>query len=176
MVGHLVDCFLVRMLWMEASSERQRMVNPRKAYPVDTGLIPIFDRTGRANTGHRLETAVLLELERRGCEVTYVRTPEGYEVDFLARYPDGTEELLQVCADPSTPGTWDREVRALVAARPRHPRAQRRILTLVREPRASAPEDIAVEPAYAWLLGPPEPAAPPRRTRRAAKKAPRPSR
>ena len=46
------------------------MVNPRKAYPVDPGLNPVFDRTGRANLGHALETAVLLELERRGCEVT----------------------------------------------------------------------------------------------------------
>ena len=70
---------------MESASERQRMVNPRKAYPVDPGLIPVFDRTGRANTGHALETAVLVELERRGFEVTYLRTPEGYEVDFVAR-------------------------------------------------------------------------------------------
>ena len=65
------------------------MVNPRKAYPVDPGLIPVFDRTGRATLGHALETAILLELERRGCDVTYVRTPEGYEVDFLARDATG---------------------------------------------------------------------------------------
>ncbi len=74
---------------MESTSERQRMVNPRKAYPVDPGLIPVFDRTGRANLGHALETAVLVELERRGFEVTYVRTPAGYEVDFLARGAGG---------------------------------------------------------------------------------------
>ena len=85
LLSHLEDCFLVRVVWMESNSERQRMVNPRKAYPVDPGLIPVFDRTGRANTGHALETAVLVELERRGFEVTYLRTPEGYEVDFLAR-------------------------------------------------------------------------------------------
>lgn len=48
-------------------------------------MIPLFDRTGRANVGHALKTAVLVELERRRCGVTYVRTPEGYGVDFLAR-------------------------------------------------------------------------------------------
>ncbi len=64
-LGYLEDCFLVRIVWMESASERQRMVNPRKAYPVDPGLIPVFDRTGRANLGHAPETAVLLELERR---------------------------------------------------------------------------------------------------------------
>ena len=37
LLSHLEDCFLVRIVWMEASSERQRMVNPRKAYPVDPG-------------------------------------------------------------------------------------------------------------------------------------------
>ena len=29
-LGYLDDCFLVRVVWMEAHSERQRMVNPRK--------------------------------------------------------------------------------------------------------------------------------------------------
>jgi uncharacterized protein len=65
LIGHLQDCFLVRIVWMESASERQRMVNPRKAYPVDPGPIPVFDRTGRSNIGHALETAVLIELERR---------------------------------------------------------------------------------------------------------------
>lgn len=61
----------------------------------------MFDRTGRANVGHALKTAVLVELERRRYGVTYVRTPEGYEVDFLARRAGGGEELIQVCADLS---------------------------------------------------------------------------
>ena len=64
LLAYLEDSYLVRLVWMESVSERQRMVNPRKAYPVDPGLIPVFDRSGRANVGHALETAVLLELER----------------------------------------------------------------------------------------------------------------
>ncbi len=31
---------------------------PRTVYPVDTGLIALFDRSGKANTGHALETVV----------------------------------------------------------------------------------------------------------------------
>jgi predicted AAA+ superfamily ATPase len=97
-LGYLEDCFLVRTVWLDTASERQRMVNPRKIYPVDSGLIPIFDRTGRANLGHALETAVPIELERRHCSVGYVRTKGGFEVDFLARLPDGNTHLIQVCA------------------------------------------------------------------------------
>ncbi len=153
-LSYLEDCFLVRTVWIEADSERQRMVNPRKAYPVDSGLIPVFDRTGRANLGHALETAVLIELERRGCEVTYVRTPEGYEVDFLARSPSGETDLVQVCADASDVGAANREIRALVAAESRFPNARKLVLTLgAISPSFRVPRDIEAQPAHEWLLG-----------------------
>jgi hypothetical protein len=52
------------------------MVNPRYAYPVEPGIIPVFDRTGRSNIGHALGTAVLIEFERRHAEVrVYWTTP-----------------------------------------------------------------------------------------------------
>ncbi len=160
LVAHLEDCFLVRTVWMEADSERQRMINPRKAYPVDAGLIPAFDRTGRANIGHALETAVFVELERRGCEVTYVRTSGGYEVDFLARAPGGDAELIQVCADASDPVTAEREIRALLDAAPRGAVAHRRLLTLTRAGLPpEAPPGIEACPAYEWLLADSDPEA-----------------
>ena len=138
---------------MESASERQRMVNPRKAYPVDPGLIPVFDRTGKANTGHTLETAVLLELERRGMAVSYVRTAEGEEVDFLARSPEGREELIQVAATAADATTAAREFRALEKAAKAHPRAVKRLLTLTQDGLpANVPADIHAQPAYEWLL------------------------
>lgn len=152
-LAYLEDCFLVRTVWIEADSERQRMVNPRKAYPVDAGLISAFDRSGRANRGHALETAILIELERRGCEVTYVRTPKGYEVDFLARSPDGELALIQVCADASNRDTASRESRALTDAGKRFPNARRCLLTLTRSGLPpELPRGIEAKPAYEWLL------------------------
>lgn len=157
LMGYLQDCFLVRTVWMEAASERQRMVNPRKAYPVDPGLIPVFDRTGRSNLGHALETAVLLELERRRAEISYVKTSQGFEVDFLARYPSGEEELIQVCADMAAPDTAERELRSLMEAGRQFPQANRLLLTLTQDglPRET-PADILAQPAYVWLLTPTE--------------------
>ena len=153
-LGHLEDCFLVRVVWMESNSERQRMVNPRKAYPVDPGLIPVFDRTGRANIGHALETAVLIELERRRLDVTYVRTRQGYEVDFLARSADGRRELIQICADASDPATAERELRALVAAGQQFPDAGKRLLTLSRDGIPDTlPDGVVAQPAWVWMLG-----------------------
>ena len=138
---------------MAADSERQRMVNPRKAYPVDPGFIPIFDRTGRANVGHALETAILLELERRRAEVHYVKTAEGFEVDFLADYPSGEQELIQVCANAGLPDTAYRELRALADAGKRFKKARKLLLTLTHDGLPSTvPADVTVQPAYVWML------------------------
>lgn len=153
LLGHLEDCFLIRTVWIEAESERRRMVNPRKCYPIDPGLIPVFDRTGRSNLGHALETAVFLELERRGWEVTYVRNPSGTEVDFFARPPGGRPELLQVCADASGPEAQARELRALEEASQLYPEAGKRLLVLTQDGLpSSAPAEVVCQTAYEWML------------------------
>ena len=90
---------------------------------------------------------------RRGCEVAYVRTPEGYEVDFLARDATGETELIQVCADLSDPATATRECRALAAAGKLFPRARRRLLTLTQDGlSADPPAGVEMHGACAWML------------------------
>jgi predicted AAA+ superfamily ATPase len=151
-LAHLEDAFLVRIVSLESGSERRRMVNPRKVYPVDPALIPVFDRSGRANLGHALETCVHLELERRGASITYVRTADGLEVDFLARYPEGPPELIQVCVDLDDPAAREREVRALVSAGREHPRASLHVIGLTLETVRGLPENVALHAASSWLL------------------------
>ena len=153
LLGYLEDCFLVRTVWVDAHSERRRMVNPRKAYPIDPGLIPIYDRSGRANLGHALETAVFLELERRRLDVAYVRTATGREVDFLARHPEGGMDLIQVCADATDAEVLGRELLALDEAGRAYPQAKKRLLCATRDGvPARLPSDLVAQPAYEWML------------------------
>jgi hypothetical protein len=156
MLSWLEDTFLVRLAAIDTASERQRQVNPRKVYPVDPGLIPAFDRSGKSNLGHALETAVLIELERRSCQVTYVRTKAGYEVDFLARSPEGKETYIQVCSDLSTAEVRQREFRPLPELLSSKRRASILLLTLtttdVAISQKDAPSGVAVKPAWEWLL------------------------
>ncbi|MHB8763321.1 MAG: PIN domain-containing protein [Deferrisomatales bacterium] len=63
--------------------------------------------------GHALETAVFVELERRGLGVTCVRTPSGYEVGYLACLSTGETEPIQVCTDPTGDAVAAREGLAL---------------------------------------------------------------
>jgi uncharacterized protein len=152
-LGYLLDAFLLSAIPLATDSERRRNSNPRKVYPADPGLIGAFDAAGGANVGHALETVVLNELERRKATVGYVKTSDGYEVDFHARFLDGEEHLLQVCADPSSPATLTRELRALDDAASDYPRARKSLLVLTRDqvvPVAAA--GIRVQPVYEWLL------------------------
>jgi predicted AAA+ superfamily ATPase len=152
-LAHLEDAFLLHTIPVATDSEKRRQVNPRKVYPADTSLIPVFDRSGKANTGHALESLVFTDLLRKQAEVAYVRNAEGTEVDFLARYPDHSEELIQVCATVDDAKTLAREVRALEHASSRYPRAKKLILTLEsRLPFPSVPERIAIMPAWQWHL------------------------
>ncbi|MBM4126990.1 MAG: ATP-binding protein [Nitrospira sp.] len=151
-LAYLEDAFLVRMVSLATDSERQRMVNPRKVYPIDPGLIAVFDRSGKANLGHALETCIMLELDRHGADVRYVRTADGYEVDFLARHPSGQEELIQVCASLDDPAVCKRETRALLEAARRHPAASLHLVSLDIPARLDLPEAITVHAAWEWLL------------------------
>ena len=156
MLGHLEDAFLVRLLPIHTTSERQRQSNPRNAYLVDSGLIHAFDRSGKSNLGHALETAVLIELQRRKSDCAYVRTPAGFEVDFLATPLTGPPTLIQVCADISDPATRKREFRALENARAAHPHLSALLLTLgstgIHLAHAEAPPGVTVRSAWEWML------------------------
>lgn len=151
-LSHLQDAYLVVTLPIATDSERQRMVNPRKAYPIDAGLISVFDRSGKSNAGHALETCVLLELMRRGAEVAWVRTSDGFEVDFLARHGDGTKQLIQVCLAAEGTATEAREIRALQSALKDHRKARATVITLRPETFTHSPPGIEVVSAAAWLL------------------------
>jgi hypothetical protein len=150
-LAHLEDAFLLSNLDVATDSERRKQVNPRKVYPVDTGLMALFDRSGKANVGHALETVVLHELQRCGAQVNYVRTPGGFEVDFYARGLDGNEALIQVCADLDSPDTLAREVRALQDAAIIWPNASLQLIALNR-PKETLPQEIQFHTASEWLL------------------------
>lgn len=150
-LAHLEDAFLLTNLDVATDSERRKQVNPRKVYPVDTGLMALFDRSGKANVGHALETVVLHELQRCGAQMNYVRTPGGFEVDFYARGLDGNEALIQVCADLDSPDTLAREVRALQDAAIIWPNASLQLIALNR-PKGILPQEIQFHTASEWLL------------------------
>jgi predicted AAA+ superfamily ATPase len=152
-LAFLEDAFLVRTVAMDSASERQRLVNARKAYPVDPALISLFERSGRGQLGRALETAIMLELERRGYDVAWVRTADRYEVDFLAHRAGDPPLLVQSCLESEGDATWERELRALQSGAAAHPDARALLVTLdTRPPHRPLPKGLAWMGAAEWLL------------------------
>ncbi len=151
-LAHLEDTFLVTSISIASESERRRQVNPRKSYPVDTGLSALFDPVGKPNTGHALETVVLHECLRRGHALAYVRTASGYEVDFLATRYDGAQTLIQVCADLEGSAALARETRALHEAQLEYPHAACLLIVLEQPVQEITVAGISIVLALDWLL------------------------
>lgn len=160
MLSWLEDSFLVRLVSIDGTSERKRQVNPRKAYPVDPGLIVAFDRTGQPGTGHALETVVMIELERRSLELAYVKTKNGGEIDFVATDSGGRKTYVQVCSDLGAKETREREIQPLAEIAQSRTRAKLLLLTLsssdVPLGEQEVPPGVTVKPAWEWLLEPVE--------------------
>lgn len=151
-LAHLEDAFLLCSVGVATDSERRRQVNPRKVYPVDTGLSVLYERSGKPSPGHALETVVFHELQRRGQQVDYVRTAAGFEVDFLARNPSGGEALIQVCATLDSHDTLAREVRALQDAAAEWPGASLHLVALDVPAALQLPAGVQLHRATDWLL------------------------
>jgi predicted AAA+ superfamily ATPase len=152
-LDHLGDAFLVTVIELHTASERQRMLHPRKVYPIDTGLISLYETDARTHDGRALETAVLLELQRREYEVSYLKTDSDFEVDFHAHRHREQSLLVQVCLSVSDESTWNRELRALGEAARAHPKAKCLLITRDSVPPSRAlPDGIEWRSASEWML------------------------
>jgi uncharacterized protein len=154
-LAHLEDSFLLSTLAVASPSARVRQVNPRKCYPVDPALSAAVSFRASGDVGHLLETAVYLELRRRGRSLAYVATRSGYEVDFLAEDLSGSRELVQVSAGLEDPATRLRELRALEEGMKETSCERATVVTLREESTVDlGGRSVRIIPAWRWLLEP----------------------
>ena len=104
--------FLFTVRVFDASLTRAH-ANPKKIYCVDHALARSVGSGILVNVGHLLENLVFTALRRRTPEIRYFKGANGREVDFVARMPDGSRLLVQVCESLAEPRTRKREVTAL---------------------------------------------------------------
>ena len=102
--------FTVRIF--DASLSRSN-ANAKKIYCVDHALVRSVSSGILVNSGHLLENLVFMTLRRVTLDIFYYRTRTGREVDFVARMPDGSRTLVQVCESLADPKTRQREATAL---------------------------------------------------------------
>ena len=110
------DAFFLFTVRVFDASFARASANPKKIYCVDHALVRSVGSGVLVNAGHLLENLVFMALRRRTPEIRYFRSRNGREVDFVARMPDGSRALVQVCESLADPRTRRREVRALKQA------------------------------------------------------------
>ena len=154
-IEYIRDAFLLFPVEMFSPSQNQRLVNPKKIYAVDPGLVTAFSWKYARNTGALLENAIYCELRRRYPQINYYRTKSGREVDFVGTGPTGRVNLIQVSADIGDPQTLARETAALWEAMEEMDVSEGVVVTLD-EDRAleQGGKKILFLPAYAWFLDP----------------------
>jgi len=150
---YLEDAFLVFSLSLAVGSERRRQTNPRKLYLADHGLACAYAAASGLDRGRMIENMVACALKGRCRDLGYLLTREGYEVDFLGRTYEGETLLVQVASELSVLSTWQRELRALEAARSEHQGARCLLLSETGPPKGTdVPEWLEVALVWRWLL------------------------
>jgi len=111
--SHLELSYLVSFLPMFSHSTKAQLINPRKVYAIDLGLVNVVSSVHTEDAGRKLENLVFLHLRKKYTELYYF--DEKGECDFVAMKNGQVMELVQVCYE-LTADNLQRELNGLLAA------------------------------------------------------------
>ncbi len=126
-LSHLEYSYLLHFVPKFSHSLRKQLVNPRKVYAIDTGLINVNSGSFSADEGRKFENLVFLNLRRNYREIYYFA--EKGECDFIVIQNHTFHEAVQVCFELNR-DNLDREVNGLVEALEFFEAAEGTIVTL----------------------------------------------
>ena len=115
--GYLNEPYL--FFYLPRFNNKLKIMNkaPQKAYIIDNGFVQGAAFNVSENLGRLLENQVFVELMRRGYipgkTLSYYRTRNDKETDFVTRTGPKVEQLIQVCYDMTSEKTRKRELDAL---------------------------------------------------------------
>ena len=155
-ISYLRQAFVLIGVQKYAQKSRIRLTQ-EKVYAVDVALMNHRENAFVGeNLGWRLETIVLIELQRRckasGRDVYYLNERSG-ECDFVVCEGDTVVQAIQVSYDISSPKTRSREIAGLLLA---NKLTKCTILLLLTDHEYADEEHnglhIAIRPVYAWSV------------------------
>lgn len=112
--SYLELTYLLALMPKFSYSYRAQLVNPRKVYIIDNGLINAVSPSHTKDDGKKLENIIYWHFRRQKKEIYYFNET-GFECDFVITQNNKVEELIQVCYDLN-PDNSAREERGLIEA------------------------------------------------------------
>ena len=149
-LSHLENSYLFHLVPKFSYSIRKQLVNPRKVYSIDTGLIHVNSSSFTTDSGNKFENLVFLHLRRRHKEIYYF-SDKG-ECDFVVFDRGKIMEAVQVCFDLNQ-DNLDRELNGLIDSLKFFNLKQGAIVTLNQKDRFKK-ESLVVDvtPAHEYLV------------------------
>jgi predicted AAA+ superfamily ATPase len=148
--SHLELSYLFSFLPMFSHSTKAQLINPRKVYAIDLGLINVINTALTQDLGRKFENLIFLNLRKKYKEIYYF--DEKGECDFVAIKNGVVSELVQVCYE-LTPDNLQREMNGLLAAMRFFDKKKAVIVTLSTSDFIDNEGfEIEVIPAYRYLI------------------------
>ncbi|MDP2673047.1 MAG: ATP-binding protein [Nanoarchaeota archaeon] len=95
---------------------KDRMQYPKKNYFIDNVFLSRISTNFSNNYGRLYENLAAITLLKQEKEFFYWKNNKNEEVDFVIKEGSKITNLIQVCYDLKSAGTFDREIRALLKA------------------------------------------------------------
>ncbi|MEM2247116.1 MAG: DUF4143 domain-containing protein [Thermoproteota archaeon] len=139
---------------------RERVLQPKKVYPIDLGFYRLTPRF-TTEYGRLMESLVAIELFKKsfqeGFELFYWKDYQGREVDFIIKEGLNIRQLIQVTYASDRNDIEEREIKALVKASEDLKCNDLLIITWdYQGEEAVGRKKIRFIPLYEWLLHSPE--------------------
>ena len=148
--SHLELSYLVSFLPMYSHSTKAQLINPRKVYAIDLGLVDIISNTMTDDVGRKLENLIFLHLRSSYSELYYF--DDKGECDFVVMKNGVVKELVQVCYE-LTQDNLKRETNGLIQALKFFKLKKGKIITFANSDFIKIDNfEIEVLPAYQYLM------------------------
>ncbi len=131
-------------------SLRKQIVNPKKIYAIDNGLVVQNSKSFSNDYGKLLENMVFISLKSKQKDLFYFK--EKNECDFLVRNGSSITEAYQVCylLDDFN---QEREIKGLIEALEKFNLKEGKILTLNQSDKLKIKgKKVIIQPVWKWLL------------------------
>ncbi len=151
---YLENSYVFLVLHAYTDSPKKNILNPKKIYGIDHGMMSHTGLLGKENYGRKLENIVYIELLRRYKNMYFYRNAEDHEVDFFVIDSlDGVRQLIQVSWSIADKKTRERELRAITSAMSNLKVDIGYIVSYEEEDELEMNGKVVyVVPAYRWLM------------------------
>lgn len=150
-LDYLEDAYLCFYVPKFDYSQRKQLVNPRKIYAIDTGIVQVNSVSLSEDIGRKLENLVFLALRRKYKNICYFS--QQHECDFVVLENDQCKMLVQVCLEVN-PDNQARETSGLLEAMTFFKHRHATIVTLNQNDQIESDgRTIQLVAAHQWIMG-----------------------